>query len=89
MEDKKIELTATSQAIADLSEAIANLNAAVTAKKNDLKAEKKQTQAVLKEREAKLAFLKETSGRIMQNIDGIISKLDKVLESNGTSHNNN
>ena len=39
MEDKKIELTATSAAIADLSEAIATLNAAVTAKKNDLKAE--------------------------------------------------
>lgn len=89
MTDKNIELEQTKRALAELSEALAEVSAAVTAKKNELKAADKQKQSLLKDREEKLNVLKQSSKKVIGDINGIIGKLDKVLENNGTSNDHN
>ena len=86
---KKIDFALTNGALAELSEAIVNLNAAITAKKNELRSKDKVNSAKTKEQEAKIRILQETSSEVLNNIGGLINKLDQVLEDNGTSNHNN
>ena len=58
-------------------------------KKNAWNAEKKALTTQAKEDSENLELLKNASQNIIHNIDSVISKLDKVLENDGTSNNNN
>lgn len=78
----------TDSALADLSAALLHLNELASAKKQQLGQEKKKMQAELKHKEKKIELLKDSCSGIVANIDNIIEKLDKVLETNGTSNNN-
>lgn len=89
MDAKKIDLARTNDALSALSEALNNLSTTVAAKKNDLKNDAKQQNALLKDRENRLEILTSSSENILSNIDEIIKKLDKVLDNNGTSNDNN
>ncbi len=89
MDAKKIDLARTNEALSALSEALNNLSTAVTAKKNDIKNSAKQQSALLKDRENRLEILSSSSENILNNIDEIIQKLDKVLDDNGSSNDNN
>ena len=89
MTDNFFELTRTNDALAELSDTLILLNNALAAKKNDLKALEKTHDAVLKKRENQLGILKDASENVLKNIDTMIEKLDKVLENNGSSNNNN
>lgn len=89
MEAKKNELAETQDALAELSEALVALGASVSAKKNELRAQKKQDSLLLKDKENRLEILKTSSVNVLHGIDRIITQLDKVLENNGTGHNNN
>lgn len=88
MDTKNLELSKTGNALADLNEALIKLNAVISAKKNELSGKDKKHQADLKEKEEKLDNLKASSEQIVGQIDGMINKLDKVLENDGTSNNN-
>ncbi len=89
MSDKNFDLPQINQALADLSEVIIELNNAVAAKKAEIKNSAKATENQLKEKDAKLNILRESSQNVLDNIGTIITKLDKVLENNGSSNNNN
>lgn len=89
MSDKNFDLPQINQALADLSEVIIELNNAVAAKKAEIKNSAKTTENQLKEKDAKLNILRESSQNVLDNIGTIITKLDKVLENNGSSNNNN
>lgn len=89
MEGKIFEFANTTSALAELSEALVNLNTAAEAKKSELKKRRKEEDTLIKDREARLEILKSSSQNIIQNIDNIIGKLDKVLENDGTSNDNN
>lgn len=89
MSDKNFDLPQINQALADLSEVIIELNNAVAAKKAEIKNSVKATENQLKEKDAKLNILRESSQNVLDNIGTIITKLDKVLENNGSSNNNN
>lgn len=89
MSDKNFDLPQINQALADLSEVIIELNNAVAAKKAEIKNNVKATENQLKEKDAKLNILRESSQNVLDNIGTIITKLDKVLENNGSSNNNN
>ncbi len=89
MDAKKIDLARTNDALSALSEALNNLSTTVAAKKNDLKNDAKQQNALLKDRENRLEILTSSSENILSNIDEIIKKLDKVLDNNGSSNDNN
>ncbi len=89
MEAKKIDFSHTSEALSELSEALSNLSAATAAKKNELKNAEKQQGLLLKDRENRLEILTTSSENILSNIDGIIENLNKVLEDDGTSNDNN
>lgn len=89
MSDKNFDLPQINQALADLSEVIIELNNAVASKKAEIKNNVKATENQLKEKDAKLNILRESSQNVLDNIGTIITKLDKVLENNGSSNNNN
>lgn len=88
-EAKKIELTQTENALAELSNVLVKLSDVLDEKKNAWNAEKKNLANQAKEDSENLELLKTASQNIIHNIDNVISKLDKVLENDGTSNDNN
>ena len=70
-------------------EALAALGAAVAAKKEELAATAKQQAEEIAKKETKLALLKDSSTKVIGQIDGIIGKLDNILENNGSGNDNN
>lgn len=86
---KKIELNQTENALAELSDLLLKLNDKLDDKKNLLNSQKKEIISESKKNADNLLLLQETSQNLLHNIDNIISKLDKVLENDGASYNNN
>lgn len=89
MEAKNSELSKTGDALADLNEALVMLNAVIAAKKTELAAKEERCKSELKNKEQKLTLLKKSSEKIIGQIDGVVNRLDKVLENNGSSNDNN
>lgn len=75
--------------MAELNSALMHLSEIVEGKKQEIGARTKNLQNEVKQEKQKLDFLAESCNSIVANIDGIINRLDKVLEDNGTSNNNN
>lgn len=86
---KKIELSQTGNALAELSDVLVKLNSILDEKKDKLDAAQKSNEAELNDSNKRLEILKSSSQNIIKNIDAVIVKLDKVLENDGTSNNNN
>ncbi len=86
---KKIEFTQTGNALAELSEVLVKLNGIIDEKKDQLSSAKKKQESELSDNSKRLEILKSSSQNIIKNIDAVIMKLDKVLENDGTSNNNN
>lgn len=86
---KKIEFTQTGNALAELSEVLVKLNGIIDEKKDQLSSAKKKQESELSDNSKRLEILKNSSQNIIKNIDAVIMKLDKVLENDGTSNNNN
>ncbi len=86
---KKIELNQTENALAELSDLLLKLNDTLDDKKNLLNSQKKEMISESKKNADNLLLLQETSQNLLHNIDHLISKLDKVLENDGASYNNN
>lgn len=86
---KKIELSQTGNALAELSDVLIKLNSMLDEKKGKLDAAQKKNEAELNDSNKRLEVLKSSSQNIIKNIDAVIVKLDKVLENDGTSNNNN
>ena len=89
MTEKNAELPQKSAAIAGLSDALARLNSAIGSKKDELARKEKRYGAELKDSEARLELLKASSRKIIDNINTVMTRLDKVLENDGTSNDNN
>lgn len=86
---KKIELSQTGNALAELSDVLVRLNTILDEKKDRLSNAKRKSEAELSDNNKRLEMLKSSSQNIIKNIDAVIVKLDKVLENDGTSNNNN
>lgn len=86
---KKIEFAETNNALAELSEMLLLLGNAIDEKKEALAAEEKKLQSAAADNEKRLKILKDSSQNVINNIDLIINKLDKVLENDGSGNNNN
>ena len=86
---KKIELSQTGNALAELSDVLIKLNTILDEKKDQLDTAKKKQEAELGDNNKCLQILKSSSQNIIKNIDAVIVKLDKILENDGTSNNNN
>lgn len=89
MTEKNVELPQTNAAIAGLSEALDKLNEVLSAKKEQLSAKDAKAKSQLKTSETNLALLKNTSEKIITNINAVMSRLDKVLENDVSSNDNN
>ena len=85
----KSELIQTNDALAELSEVLIALNDALNIKKTEISKNKKDGENLLRSTNEKFEILKESSTGVLNNINGIINKLDKVLENDGNSYNNN
>ena len=57
--------------------------------KDELARKEKRYGAELKDSEARLELLKASSRKIIDNINTVMTRLDKVLENDGTSNDNN
>jgi hypothetical protein len=68
------------QALEELKETMGFLDARVLAKKTEIEKKDRAVQKELAGKAEALEELKQTSGAILANIDGIIAKLNKVLE---------
>ena len=86
---KKIEFAETNNALAELSEMLLLLGNAIDEKKAALAAEEKKLQTEAADSKKRLKILKDSSQNVINNIDSIINKLDKVLENDGSGNNNN
>ena len=62
---------------------------AIGSKKDELARKEKRYGAELKDSEARLELLKASSRKIIDNINTVMTRLDKVLENDGTSNDNN
>ena len=89
MENKKIELPQTIQALAELSATTAALTAALKTKQAELRIRLAADNLALAQKEQSLADLQKQAAATLQGIDGIISQRDNVLENNGTGNDNN
>lgn len=89
MENKKIELQQTIQALAELSATTAALTAALKTKQEELRIRLAADNLALAQKEQSLADLQKQAAATLQGIDGIISQIDNVLENNGTGNDNN
>lgn len=86
---KNFEFKQTNDALAELSELLVKLNESATEKKKQLVAQDTTQKAECFEIEQRLELLRASSQNIINNIDNVITKLDKVLVNDGTSNNNN
>lgn len=89
MTEKNADFPRTSAAFADLSAALAQLNNAIDNKKGELAQKEKKHLSELKDNENRLNLLKASSQNIINNINQVMTRLDNVLENDGTSNNNN
>lgn len=85
---KKIEFNQTGNALAELSEVLVKLNSIIDEKKDQISSAQKKQESELNDNSKRLEILKTSSQNIINNIDAVITKLDKVLENDGTSNNN-
>ena len=75
--------------MAELNSALMHLGEVVESKKQEINARTKDLQNEAKQEKQKLDFLSESCNSIVANIDNIINRVDKVLENDGSSNNNN
>lgn len=85
---KKIEFNQTSNALAELSDVLVRLNDVIDEKKGQISSTQKKQESEMADNSVSLEILKSSSQSIIKNIDAVIMKLDKVLENDGTSNNN-
>lgn len=86
---KKIDFKHTDEALADLNAAILHLSEVANAKKKALENEKSSFEAELNNKDSKINLLSQSCTNVIDNIDNIINQLNKVLENDGSSYNNN
>lgn len=89
MDAKNSEMPRTADALAGLTEALSRLGAGIAAKKNELAEKDKTLAGQLEKKDSDIVLLKESSVKVIGQIDGIIGKLDNILENNGSGNNNN
>lgn len=89
MNEKNTDLPQTNAALAGLSAALQNLSSVTGSKKAELSLREKKHSEELKDSESRLEILKEASQKIINNIDAVMARLDKVLENDGASNSNN
>lgn len=89
MAEKNSELPLTNSALESLHQALDKLNGVLNDKSQQIEQSQKLYKKELDEREKQLNLLKSSSQNIMNNINSVISRLDKVLENDGSSYDNN
>ena len=86
---KNSDFPQTDDAMAELNSALMHLGEVVESKKQEINVRTKDLQNEVSQEKQKLDFLTESCNSIVANIDSIINRLDKVLEDDGASNNNN
>ncbi|MBP3347120.1 MAG: hypothetical protein J6L86_08865 [Alphaproteobacteria bacterium] len=86
---KNILLPKTNEAISELSSALAHLNEVLDGKKKEVLQRQKKFAADIKLRDKKIEAMKSSYAQIIDNVDSVINRLDKVLEKDGSGNNHN
>lgn len=86
---KNILLPKTNEAISELSSALAHLNEVLDGKKKEVLQRQKKFAADIKLRDKKIEAMKSSYAQLIDNVDSVINRLDKVLEKDGSGNNHN
>lgn len=86
---KKNDFNQTNEALADLSAELLHLSEVVELKKQEWKTKEKNLQGEIENKSKTINVLTESYTNIIDNIDGIIGHINKVLEKDGSSYDNN
>ena len=89
MENKKVELPLAANALSELSATVAAIATGLKNKQDELNNNLAKNEKKLAQKEQCLAELQIKTTEALQNIDGLISQIDNILENDGTSNNNN
>lgn len=89
MENKIFDLPLTNQALAEFSATAAKLEAALKIRQEEQRQIQENNRLEIEQKSQALAELQQSTSQVLQNMNGIISQLDNVLENNGTSNDNN
>ncbi len=84
---KNILLPKTNEAISELSSALAHLTEVLDGKKKEVLQKQKKFAADIKLRDKKIEAMKSSYAQIINNVDSVINRLDKVLEKDGSGNN--
>ncbi len=86
---KNILLPKTNEAISELSSALARLNEVLDGKKKEVLQRQKKFAADIRLRDKKIEAMTSSYAQIIDNVDSVINRLDKVLEKDGSGNNHN
>ncbi|MBE6453142.1 MAG: hypothetical protein E7012_06615 [Alphaproteobacteria bacterium] len=89
MDNKFFDFPETTKALAELSADIVKITSALKTENEKLVLKNNQCVDELTRKEENLLKLQQTSLGVIENIDIMITQLDKVLDKNGSSNNNN
>ena len=89
MDEKKIVLPLTDEALAELNNMAGALENAVEAAQKTAGLKAEACLAQIAEKDKKISELKEASLKALQGMDAVINKLNSVLEQDGSGNNNN
>ena len=82
-------LPKTNEALAELSSALARLSLILDDKKKEISSNTQNLKSELSQKDKKIEMMKASYTKIIDNVDSVINRLDKVLEKDGSSNNNN
>lgn len=88
MTDNIFDFARTSQALGSLSETVIRLDAALKNKRQRIADTLQEQRLRLQDKDKRLEELRAASANVLDNIDGIIGRLDEILENNGTGNDN-
>ena len=89
MDNKFFDFPETTKALAELSADIVKITSALKTENEKLVLKNNQCVDELTRKEENLLKLQQTSLGVIENIDIMITQLDKVLDKNGSSNNIN
>ncbi len=86
---KKSDFCQTQEALADLTAALLHLSETAELKKKEWQNRENNLKNEISSKDEAINLLTESCTDIINNIDGIISRMNKVLENDGASYSNN
>lgn len=89
IEEKKVNLVKSLEVCAEISNLLLDLENTINLKKKEISERNAAQKGVLLHKNQEIEALKKSSNQALASMEKIISKLNRVLEKDGSGNNNN